>query len=108
MIIDNPDALQAVVEEAKPRETCKGTALRLVRDLKPMLLTYANEWKRLSDPVWDERYADLYRKPLADAHALAQSYERTHKDALAPTSDGASERKPRATARGAEHRAPGP
>jgi hypothetical protein len=47
----------------------------------------------------------LYRKPLADAHALAQSHERAHKDA---TSGGASERKPKTTVRVSERRAPGP
>ena len=47
MIIDNPDVLQSVVDEAKPRETCRGGALRLVRELKPMLLNYAARWESL-------------------------------------------------------------
>ncbi|MGD0837961.1 MAG: radical SAM protein [Polyangia bacterium] len=78
MMLDNPDVLEAVVEEAKPRETCKGGALRLVRDLKPTLRAYAERWQSLAEPVWREKYEVLYRKPIAEAHALAQSHEREH------------------------------
>ena len=82
MIIDNPEVLQAVVDEAKPRETCRGGALRLVRDLKPKLLTYASQWKALSAPVWREKYETLYREPVAEAHALSESHERQHRETL--------------------------
>lgn len=78
MILDNPDVLQAVVDEARPRETCRGGALRLVRDLKPTLLGYAERWKGLADPVWRDSYEAAYRKPLAEAHALAESHDRQH------------------------------
>ncbi len=84
MMLDNPDVLQAVVDEAKPRETCRGGALRLVRDLKPTLRSYAEEWQKLADPVWRETYETLYRKPIAEAHALAQSHEREHREVLGP------------------------
>ncbi len=80
MIIDNPEVLQAVIEEAEPRETCGGGALRLVRDLKPKLLTYADQWKALAEPVWQEKYEAMYRKPIAEAHVLSESHERQHRD----------------------------
>jgi MoaA/NifB/PqqE/SkfB family radical SAM enzyme len=82
MIIDNPEILQAVVDEARPHETCRGGALRLVRDLKPMLLTYASQWKALSDPVWRAEYETLYQKPIAEAHALSEGHDRQHRAAL--------------------------
>jgi MoaA/NifB/PqqE/SkfB family radical SAM enzyme len=82
MIIDNPDVLQSVVDEARPHETCRGGALRLVRDLKPMLLSYASQWKALSDPVWRSNYESLYRKPIAEAHALSEGHDRQHREAL--------------------------
>jgi len=78
MIIDNPEVLKEVIEEAKPRETCRGGAFRLISDLRPNLLTYASRWKDLSDPVWQEKYAALYRKPILDAHALSESHAREH------------------------------
>jgi MoaA/NifB/PqqE/SkfB family radical SAM enzyme len=78
MIIDNPDVLQDVIDEAKPRETCSGGALRLVTDLKPTLQAYAARWKELSDPVWQEKYAAIYRKRVAEAHALSESHARQH------------------------------
>ncbi len=78
MIIDNPQVLQDVVDEAGPEETCRGGALRLVRDLKPMLLDYASQWQSLAEPVWRERYQELYREPIAEAHALAASHDRNH------------------------------
>ena len=78
MMIDNPHVLQDVVDEARPKETCRGGALRLVHDLKPMLLDYASQWQSLVEPLWQERYAELYRKPLADAHALSESHAREH------------------------------
>ncbi len=78
MIIDNPEVLDLVVAEATPRETCRGGALRLVRDLKPTLRAYAESWKELADPLWQKRYADQYAKPLAEAHALSASHERQH------------------------------
>jgi MoaA/NifB/PqqE/SkfB family radical SAM enzyme len=79
MIIDNPDTLAAVVEEAQPRETCRGGALRLVRDLKPMLKSYAQHWERLADPVWKLRYAAPYAQAVVDAHALSRGHEQQHK-----------------------------
>jgi MoaA/NifB/PqqE/SkfB family radical SAM enzyme len=82
MIIDNPEVLQSVVDEARPNETCRGGALRLVRDLKPMLLTYAAQWKALSDPVWREKYETLYQGPVAEAHALSEGHDRQHREAL--------------------------
>jgi len=91
MIIDNPEVLQAVVDEAKPHETCRGGALRLVRDLKPVLLSYASQWKALSDPVWQDKYETLYQKPIAEAHALSEGHERQHRDALKPSPSGISE-----------------
>jgi MoaA/NifB/PqqE/SkfB family radical SAM enzyme len=91
MILDNPDVLQAVVDEAKPHETCRGGALRLVRDLKPMLLEYADQWKGLAEPLWKERYKALYEKPMAEAHALAKSHDRHHP----PTAGPAANRRPR-------------
>jgi hypothetical protein len=45
------------------------------------LLTYASRWKALSDPVWQEKYAALYRKPIMDAHALSESHAREHPQA---------------------------
>lgn len=78
MILDNPEVLQAVVDEAHPRETCRGGALRLVRDLKPTLLDYAAQWKGLAEPLWQEKYRTLYEKPVAEAHALAESHDRHH------------------------------
>ena len=81
MIIDNPQVLQDVVEEARPRETCRGGALRLVRDLKPMLLDYAAQWQSLAEPLWQERYQELYREPIAEAHALAERHDRNHQRA---------------------------
>jgi hypothetical protein len=78
MIIDNPEELKAVVAESNPRETCRGGARRLVNDLYPQLQAYAARWKELSDPVWKKEYAGLYRKPVADAHALSASHERQH------------------------------
>ena len=83
MILDNPEVLQAVVDEAKPRETCQGGALRLVRDLKPMLLDYASRWQALADPVWQESYAAMYRRPIAEAHALSKSHDRQHPQSVA-------------------------
>ena len=82
MIIDNPEVLQAVVDESKPRETCQGGALRLVRDLKPALLTYASQWKTLSEPVWRKKYETLYKEPIDEAHALSASHERQHRDVV--------------------------
>jgi MoaA/NifB/PqqE/SkfB family radical SAM enzyme len=78
MIIDNPEVLKDVIDEAKPRETCRGGAFRLVNDLQPRLLSYASQWEKLSEPVWREKYAALYRKPIADAHALSESHVRQH------------------------------
>jgi len=78
MIIDNPDVLKAVIDEAKPRETCRGGAFRLINDLQASLQSYASRWKELSDPVWREKYAELYRKPVVDAHALSESHARQH------------------------------
>ena len=83
MIIDNPETLKAVVDEANPRETCRGGARRLVTDLYPQLQSYAARWKAISDPVWKKEYAGLYRKPVADAHALSASHARQH----SPTPD---------------------
>ena len=40
-------------------------------------------WKAISDPVWKKEYAGLYRKPVADAHALSASHARQH----SPTPD---------------------
>jgi MoaA/NifB/PqqE/SkfB family radical SAM enzyme len=84
MIIDNPDVLKDVIDEAKPRETCRGGAFRLVRELRPRLLAYASRWKELSDPVWQDKYVALYRKPIADAHALSESHARQHPEAEEP------------------------
>jgi hypothetical protein len=81
MIIDNPEVLKEVIAEARPRATCRGGAYRLISDLRPSLLTYASRWKTLSDPVWQEKYAALYRKPIADAHALSESHAREHPQA---------------------------
>jgi MoaA/NifB/PqqE/SkfB family radical SAM enzyme len=83
MILDNPDVLQAVIDEANPRETCQGGALRLVRDLRPFLLRYAESWKELSEPVWQKDYAEQYKKPLAEARALSASHERQHRHVVA-------------------------
>jgi hypothetical protein len=79
MILDNPEVLREVVAEAHPRETCRSGALRLVRDLKPMLTAYAERWEALSEPLWRDQYQALYRKPVAEAHALSQSHEREHR-----------------------------
>ena len=46
MIIDNPEVLKDVIDEAKPRETCRGGAFRLVNDLQPRLLSYASQWEK--------------------------------------------------------------
>jgi MoaA/NifB/PqqE/SkfB family radical SAM enzyme len=81
MIIDNPEVLQAVVDEANPRETCQGGALRLVRDLKPTMMSYASRWQALAEPVWREGYEALYRKPIAEAHALSESHDQRHPQA---------------------------
>ena len=81
MIIDNPEVLKDVIEEARPYETCRGGAFRLISDLRPNLLSYAARWKALSDPVWQEKYAALYRKPIMDAHALSESHAREHPEA---------------------------
>jgi len=78
MLIDNPEVMQAVVEEASPRETCQGGALRLVRELKPVLRDYASQWQVLADPVWRESYESLYQKPIADAHTLSANHEQRH------------------------------
>lgn len=80
MIIDNPDVLDQVIAEANPRETCRGGALRLVRDLKPTLRSYAEEWKGLAEPLWRRDYADVYAKNIADAHALSAGHERAHQE----------------------------
>jgi MoaA/NifB/PqqE/SkfB family radical SAM enzyme len=82
MIIDNPEVLQAVVDEAQPHETCRGGALRLVRDLKPVLLAYASQWKTLSDPVWCGKYEALYRDSITAAQALSQGHDRQHQEVV--------------------------
>jgi MoaA/NifB/PqqE/SkfB family radical SAM enzyme len=79
MLIDNPTVLQEVVAEAKPRETCRGGTLRLVGDLKPMMHRYAEQWANLAGPLWREKYEDMYRKPIAEAHALSEGHERAHR-----------------------------
>ena len=81
MIIDSPEVLKDVIEEARPYETCRGGAFRLISDLRPNLLSYASRWKALSDPVWQEKFAVLYRKPILDAHALSESHAREHPEA---------------------------
>jgi MoaA/NifB/PqqE/SkfB family radical SAM enzyme len=78
MIIDNPDVLDVVVAEAHPHETCRGGALRLVRDLKPTLRSYAESWKNLAEPLWQTSYAAKYAKSIAEAHALSVSHDRQH------------------------------
>ena len=100
MMIDNPEVLKDVIDEAKPRETCPGGAFRLVNDLRPTLLTYASRWKELSDPVWQEKYAALYQKPVADAHALSEGHAREHPEtketpAPPPSTTGSSASLPR-------------
>jgi hypothetical protein len=50
-----------------------------VRDLKPMLLSYAARWESLAEPLWRERYETLYRKPIAEAHSLSKGHEREHR-----------------------------
>jgi MoaA/NifB/PqqE/SkfB family radical SAM enzyme len=84
MILDNPEVLRHVVAEANPRETCRGGALRLVQDLKPMLVSYAERWESLAEPLWREKYEAMYRKPIAEAHALSQSHDREHRQVSVP------------------------
>ncbi len=90
MMIDNPEVLKEVIDEARPHETCRGGALRLVHDLQPTMLSYASRWKALSDPVWQEKYAALYRKPIAEAHALSESHARQHPEAALASATGSS------------------
>jgi hypothetical protein len=71
MIIDHPDALKAVIEEAQPRETCRGGAFRLVNDLLPALQTYAKRWQELSVPVWEE----MNPSPEAQGRAIPEEAE---------------------------------
>jgi MoaA/NifB/PqqE/SkfB family radical SAM enzyme len=92
MIIDNPEVLEQVVAEAKPRETCRGGALRLVRDLKPTLREYAERWRALADPLWRRNYAALYAKNISDAHALSAEHDQAHRrqGVVLPFPEGAS------------------
>jgi hypothetical protein len=78
MMLDNPQTLKEVIEEADPRETCRGGARRLVNDLYPQLQAYASRWGELADREWKERYQESYRETIATAHTLSASFARCH------------------------------
>lgn len=78
MMLDNPQTLKEVIEEADPRETCRGGARRLVNDLYPQLQAYASRWGELADEEWRKRYQEAYRETLAKAHALSATFARCH------------------------------
>ncbi len=78
LMIDNPESLREVVEEANPRETCSGGARRLVTDLYPQIQKYAERWRDLADDAWNDLFAGQYRETVIEAHRLTEDFKRHH------------------------------
>lgn len=56
IMIDNPNVLREVLDEANPQETCGGGAKRLVTDLYDEVLRYAREYAVYANDAWSKLY----------------------------------------------------
>ncbi|MBD3240018.1 MAG: radical SAM protein [Chitinivibrionales bacterium] len=75
MIIDNPQVLKEIVDEAMPAETCPQGAKRLIGERYTQLCESAAEFGVLADDIWRRLYAVDYREALAEARRLQQAYQ---------------------------------
>jgi hypothetical protein len=55
--VDNPWALREIVTKVGAKSTDGGSEALLSTELANALDKYAESWKEVSDPIWEENYA---------------------------------------------------
>ncbi len=63
MIIDHPDVLKELVEKYNAHPTHEG-AEKIITEFYPYLKEYAEELRKIYDPVWEEYWRDKYIESL--------------------------------------------